>query len=131
MPSDTFIYTILPGDSLSKITNEINACSGVTLQDVTQANPDLNPENLNVGQILDIPPIIKTRSGLRYTVQPGDDLNLIIQNINTRSGLSYQEVEKANPTLHPTQIQVGEKIIIPPVQAIPSSSQTKFIFIRL
>lgn len=122
MSSDTFIYTILPGDTLSKITNEINACCGVTLHDLTQANPNLNSNNLKVGELLNVPAIIKTRSGLRYTVQAGDDLDAIIQNINSRSGLTYQEVEKSNPSLLPSQMKIGEKITIPPT--IPTSSPT-------
>ena len=44
-------YVIQPGDTLYKISQMY----GVTVQEVIDANPNVNPYNLYVGQIIQIP----------------------------------------------------------------------------
>ena len=46
-----FNYVIQPGDTLYKISQMY----GVTVQDIVDANPNVNPYNLYVGQIIQVP----------------------------------------------------------------------------
>ena len=48
-------YTVLAGDSFSKIAAELGDCGGVTVNDITNANPGLNPNQLAIGQVINIP----------------------------------------------------------------------------
>lgn len=48
-------YTVMAGDSYSKIAAELSTCSGMTYQAIEQANPGLNPNTLKVGQVIAIP----------------------------------------------------------------------------
>ncbi len=44
-------YVIQPGDTLYKISQMY----GVTVQEIINANPNVNPYNLYVGQIIQVP----------------------------------------------------------------------------
>ena len=59
IPADSsgsgFRYTIRPGDSYAKIAGELSECHGLTTSDITDANPGLNPDLIQVGQLLNIP----------------------------------------------------------------------------
>ncbi|MDX8399778.1 MAG: LysM peptidoglycan-binding domain-containing protein [Gallionellaceae bacterium] len=48
-------YTVIAGDSFSKISTNLSHCAGMTTQDIEQANPDVNPNALAIGQLFDIP----------------------------------------------------------------------------
>lgn len=48
-------YTILAGDTLSSIVDGLHAAAGVSVQEIEQANPGLNPNALAVGQVIAIP----------------------------------------------------------------------------
>lgn len=48
-------YTIQPGDSYWGIASNINACTGVTAQDIEAANPGVSASGLQVGQVINIP----------------------------------------------------------------------------
>lgn len=50
-----FRYTIRSGDSYSKIATELNKCHGLNLAALESANPSIDPNVLQVGQILNIP----------------------------------------------------------------------------
>lgn len=49
------VYTIQSGDTLTTIANGVNSCYGVTVDGIEQANPSVNPNNLQVGATLAIP----------------------------------------------------------------------------
>lgn len=123
MTSSSFQYTVLSGDTLLQIANEINACIGVTLQDVTAANSHLDINLINVGQVIEIPAIIPTRKGLSYTVRSGDTLAQILMNINGKSGITSEQIEQANPTINSTDLQAGELLTIPEVTAETGEGQ--------
>lgn len=48
---DGIVHTILRGDSLYMIAREYN----ITVDDIMNANPDLNPYNLQIGMEICIP----------------------------------------------------------------------------
>jgi hypothetical protein len=50
-----FKYTVQPGDSFDKIANTINDVSGVTFQEIEDANPKVSASGLQVGQEINIP----------------------------------------------------------------------------
>jgi LysM repeat protein len=51
-------YTVKSGDYLGKIAGAY----GLTVGDIVSANPGLNPDKINVGQVLNIPNVNKTPS---------------------------------------------------------------------
>lgn len=112
MSSKQLQYTVLAGDSLSKIANEINASTGITSQQIEKANPGIQANFLVVGQVLNIPDHTGT-TALRYTVHPGDSLDSIATAINEAAGVTYQEIASANVNIHASTIFPGEVLIIP------------------
>ena len=49
------IYTIQPDDSLTSITESINDAAGVTVDQIINANPGVDPTKLQIGQVILIP----------------------------------------------------------------------------
>lgn len=52
-------YTICNGDTLSGITNALAQCAGVTVQQIVDDNPGLNADELQIGQLLNIPAVVQ------------------------------------------------------------------------
>ena len=48
-----------------------------------------------------------------YTVQSGDTLSSIAESVRACAGVTVNQLEKANPNLEPSALQVGAQIIIP------------------
>lgn len=48
-------YTVQAGDSFSKLSSELATCSGMTVADITAANPGIQANNLAAGQLINIP----------------------------------------------------------------------------
>ncbi len=65
-------YTILPGDTLSDLAKQLNECAGVTWQEIAEANPSVDPRNLQVGQVINIP-ANQTDSASNPVVTSGDE----------------------------------------------------------
>ncbi len=105
-------YVVQPGDTLWEIAQQF----GVSLQALINANPQVNPQNLQVGQVLQIP-TDGGQAGRNYVVQPGDSLYRIAQ----RFGVSLEDLIAANPQLRdPERLNVGQTIRIPGGGAAPS-----------
>ena len=49
-----------------------------------------------------------------YTIQSGDTITAIAAQINGSAGVTYQQIEAANPGIDPGGLQVGQAIHIPP-----------------
>lgn len=112
----TFRYTILSGDTLSHLANNINGSTGITCTDIENANPGISPSKLAVGQKINIP-AAKGDTTWLYTVLNGDTYSAIAKGINKAKGVTYQEIESANPGISPSALQVGEVINIPATEA--------------
>jgi LysM repeat protein len=48
-------YTVMAGDSYSKIADELETCANMTYQAIEQVNRGLNPNTLSIGQVIAIP----------------------------------------------------------------------------
>ncbi len=107
-------YTVQSGDTFSNIAQRIynNSDWRALIQD---ANPGINPNNLQIGQQLQIP------FGLEYTVRPGDTLRSIAQKFYGDSSL-WTLILNANPGINPNDLQVGRQLQIQFGQQYPVQS---------
>ncbi len=104
-----FLYTIRPGDTLFALSQRF----GVSVQAIINANPGIDPNNLQIGQVICIPqmapPVPPCPNGFLYTIRPGDTLFALSQ----RFGVSVQAIINANPGIDPNNLQIGQVICIP------------------
>jgi peptidoglycan endopeptidase LytF len=102
------IYTIRAGDTLFALANRFNT----TVNAILDANPGLDPENLQVGRriCIPVPPSPPTCPGSTYTIRAGDTLFGIAQ----RLGFTLQALLASNPGIDPNRLRVGQVICLPP-----------------
>ncbi len=109
-PTGSFAYTIRPGDTLYQLAMTFNT----TVEAIIAINPGINPNNLQVGQVICIPrgvtppPTCPTGS-FAYTIRPGDTLYQLAMTYNT----TVQAIMNLNPGLDPNNLRVGQVICIP------------------
>ncbi len=124
-PSIQTEYVIQPGDYPLKIAKKF----GISLQDLYDANPGLNPRRLIPGQKLKIPkPQPKpaqaeapTIPGAKvHVIEPGDTPIKIAR----QYGITLDELYEANPGLEPRRLIPGHKLIIPEHKAKSTSQPT-------
>jgi len=110
------IYTVQFGDTLSRIARLFNT----NVETIAQMNGIVNPNQIQVGQQLNIPgppaapeqaptevpPVAETQT---YIVQPGDTLNRIA----IRFGVSIGALIQANSIRNPHLIYWGQLLVIP------------------
>lgn len=113
-------YTILSGDTFSSIADGIDQSAGVTYQQIEAANPSIDPNNLQIGQVLDIPSKSTSEIVLKYTVVAGDSISGIASNLALAAGVTTNDIEAANPSVDPSALQVGQLINIPSTSSQPS-----------
>lgn len=101
-------YTIRSGDNLYDIAVKYN----VSLDDLLEANPGINPYMLMVGQVICIPlavPPVDCPEGNSYTIQAGDTFYRIARRFN----VSLDDLIEANPSIDPDRLLIGQTICIP------------------
>jgi LysM repeat protein len=124
-------YVVVKGDTLAKIAK----ANGVTLKALEDANSDVQPTRLKIGQKLVIPAgasttgattAAETASGVSasgeevYTVKSGDTLTRIAH----RNGVTVKALMAEN-NLTTTHIKVGQKLNIPAkAEAAPTDVNT-------
>ena len=101
-------HTVKKGESLAIIAKKY----GVAVNDIVRANNIKNPNKLNVGTRLIIPP--KTT---RYRVQKGDNLTKIAN----KYGTTVAELRKSNGLNSNSTIKVGEILVIPRGTAVATN----------
>lgn len=140
--SGPVIHTVKQGQTLGFIAQ----LYGVTVDDIAAANPDMNPDQISVGQEIVIPhqqltptpaptdepdeptatptatPVETPRGPIVHRVQQGETLRLIAQDY----GVTTDEIEALNPNLDPDRLSIGQEILIPnqPVTPTPTASPT-------
>lgn len=102
-------YSIRPGDTLYSIARFFN----VSLDDLIEANPGIDPYRLSVGQIICIPlatpPVTCPPGTTTYTVRRGDTFYSIAQ----RYGITVNQLRRANPNVNPQALLIGQQLCIP------------------
>lgn len=112
-PIGSSSYEIRPGDTLA----QISARFGIPLEDILLLNPFINPEDLQVGQIICLGvvnrPTIPCQSGNYYVVRQGDS----VYSISRAFELTSEDIFNANPNLT-ENLYIGQVLCIPqnPVQ---------------
>ena len=109
-PTGSFAYTIKSGDTLFVLASRFNT----TVQAITAINPGINPNNLQIGQVICIPgavtpPQPSCPNGFFHVVRPGDTFFTLSQQF----GVSVDAIIRANPGVDPNRLQVGQRICIP------------------
>ena len=130
-PPDSTTYTVQAGDTggFWGIAEKLYG-DGRFWPLIANANPDINPNLLHAGEVLVIPP--KKDSATRpstegtrpasevdetgrriYTVQSGDKGFWDVAKKMYGKGSLYPAIAQANPDVDPTQLQPGQKLVVP------------------
>jgi LysM repeat protein len=116
----TTIHVVQPGETLYSIARHY----GVPASAICAANRIANPRLIYTGQRLVIPisnststPSSGTPTGTTHVVQPGENL----YRIALRYGTTILALASANGISEPTQIRVGQTLIIPGGSSAPST----------
>lgn len=118
-------HTIVKGDNFATLATKY----GVSAKAIQDANPNLIPTKLKIGDKVKIPaktaPVTRTTAapvngGDTYTVKSGDTLSKIASDHKT----TVKKLQELN-SLTTTQIKVGQKLKLPPGAAVtPSGGAT-------
>jgi LysM repeat protein len=103
-------YTIQPGDTFIEIARRF----GYTLDALLSINPGVDPQALQVGQVICLPPSpgggpFPCFGGSIYIIKPGDTLYSIAR----RFGVTLDRLLEANPETDPDRLRVGDPVCIP------------------
>lgn len=119
-------YTIQSGETLFRIA----LANDTTVDSIVAANPGINPNVIQPGQVIQLPDCTPGAStgvttppttppdtvinppagGTTYTVERGDTLFGIAQ----KFGITVQDIVNANSLTNPNNLAVGQQLIIPP-----------------
>ncbi len=117
-PSGSFAYTIKSGDTLFKLAMTYRT----TVEAIMAINPGINPNNLQIGQVICIPGSVTpppTRCPMgtfAYTIRSGDTLYLLAIRYNT----TVEAIMRVNPGIDPNNLQIGQVICIPETTPPPT-----------
>ena len=102
------VHTVRQGDTLYKISR----IYGLSVEQVMDANEDVNVYNLKIGTKLCIPISDGNRPqrAIPYTVRAQDTLNNLLKTFN----MTFEEFIKVNPQLMPIPLEENSIVFIPP-----------------
>ncbi|HHU83185.1 MAG TPA: LysM peptidoglycan-binding domain-containing protein, partial [Firmicutes bacterium] len=96
-PAGTFEYTIRAGDTFFSLAQRFNT----TVEAIQRANPNVDPDRLQIGQVICIPrdmePTPCPSGTFEYTVRAGDTFFSLAQRFNT----TVEAIQRANPGVDP------------------------------
>ena len=118
-------YKILAGDTLNDLATKFDDISGVTWQEIAAANPDVNPKYLQVGEVINIPPVGGSDPELEFTVLSGYTYSLIADDLKLINNLTASDIEAANPGINAQNPQVGQVINIPAAETSSTATATE------
>ncbi|MDF2531251.1 MAG: hypothetical protein K0Q65_832 [Clostridia bacterium] len=108
-PFETVPYTTQVGDSFYKISRTYN----IALDDLLEANPHLNPDDFNIGEILYIPisqqRIDRPAGTDIYTIKTAESIYKLSQRLN----ISINALLEVNSSINPEALLPGQIINIP------------------
>lgn len=104
-------YTIQAGDTFSSIATTFNT----TVAAIEAANPGVNPDDLQIGQTINLPGAPTT---VTYTIQAGDTFSSIATQFQT----TVAAIENVNPGVNPDNLQIGQVINLPTGTQPPPSN---------
>ncbi len=105
-PTSPTTYTVQAGDNLFRIGLKF----GVNWRQIAEANGIVNPNAIQVGQVLKIPESTPgPGTEFSHVVQPGETLF----KISLQYGVSWVSIAERNDIGTPYVIYVGETLIIP------------------
>lgn len=110
------VYIVKKGDTLTTIAQKL----GIPLEKLKKTNPNVKSTDLSIGQKILVPSVnvVKTayspaKSGLQqakvYIVESGDNA----YDIAKKLGCSVDELKKLNPNINISDLNIGDRIIIP------------------
>jgi murein DD-endopeptidase MepM/ murein hydrolase activator NlpD len=103
------VYIVQPGDTLSFIASRFN----LTVDDIVAANPSVDPDFLSQGQELVIPGLEGVTGVLDTEIIAfGDSL----RSLSRRTQVSDDLLKRLNRLVSPTELYVGNSLIIPTEQ---------------
>ena len=120
------LYTIRAGDTFYQLSRRFN----VSLDDLLAANPGVDPNRLQVGQVICIPgmaPPPKECPGILYTIRSGDTFYSLAQ----RYGVTVDLIIQYNPGIDPMRLQVGQVICIPTEVGPPPSPERRCLVLTV
>lgn len=128
------VHVVKSGETLGDISQQHYGTS-TKWQLIGEANGNLDPLKLKVGQRLQIPPVAgstrrvervtsrSSASGRTYVIKAQDTLSEIAQR-ELGSATKWRQIQAANPGLNPNRLTVGKKIIIPGAASSSSDSSS-------
>lgn len=123
--TETTIYVVREGDTATGIADAYQ----LTLDQLAALNPSLDLNLLPIGQALVVPKIdlpppppgsvpAQPAGAARYVVRLGDTASAIA----AAAGISVQTLLTLNPGLNPDLLSVGQELLLPGTQALPTAS---------
>ncbi|MBM7854614.1 LysM repeat protein, partial [Desulfohalotomaculum tongense] len=107
-PPGTFPYKVKAGDTYYKLAQKYNT----TVEAIMNANPGVDPNNLQIGQTICIPGTVPPTcppGTFPYKVKAGDTYYKLAQKYNT----TVEAIMNVNPGVDPNNLQIGQTICIP------------------
>lgn len=98
-------YRIKEGETLKSIATKV----GIPLEELTSLNPQIDPENLQPGNLLCLPGERPCPSGVFWEIAAGDTL----YNIALTSGTTVESIMAVNPFIDPMNLQIGQILCMP------------------
>ena len=112
-PPGTTLYHIKAGDTLYVISRFYN----VSLDDLIEANPNIEPEQITPGEVICIPltapPVNCPIGASTYIVQKDDTFYSIAK----RYKMHLSALLNANPNVNPDALLIGQSICIPMISS--------------
>ncbi|SFF64117.1 LysM domain-containing protein [Halobacillus alkaliphilus] len=104
VPTEEF-HTVTPGSTLYSIAN---LHKGVTLTELFEWNPGIDPWNLQIGSEVRVsPPEDQNSHEIYHTVEPGETLYSIA---NLHKGVTLEDLYELNPGINPRNLPIGSEV---------------------
>jgi LysM repeat protein len=105
-PCSSGTYWIVKlGDTLYNIAIRV----GTNITTLLELNPHINPRNLQIGDLICLPPEPSCASGIFWRVENGDTLDSIAKS----TGTTTARLMELNPNIDPYNLQIGYNLCLP------------------